>query len=208
METAVMKNVRQRMGKLVFVRQTRDTVSNVSIHLHQRIAERPPGAHTSVRLHLVSGFGGGQEIGAAAAATLEGLRFQVSICRDEFSGSLGEKPTVYRSSLQTPGRKRPVRHLALLSRELMETTLGADGDARGTALFDSSADFVLHRLSTRFGIPVLPEWADWFLGELHRRRMIEPMAGWNCNPVPVIGTKLRILRVLSQGFRRRQISVL
>lgn len=195
------------MGKLVFVRQTRDTVTNVSIHLHRLIAERPPGPHTSARLHLVSGFGGDQEIGAAVAAALEGLRFQVSVGGDEFSGSLGEKPTIYRSSLQIPGRKRPVRHVVLLSRELMETTLGAGGDARSTVLFDSSADFVLHRLSVRFGIPVLPEWADWFLGELRRRRMIEPITGWNCKPVAVNGTKLRILRVLSQGLRRRQISV-
>jgi hypothetical protein len=126
---------------------------------------------------------------------------------EEFIGSLGEKPAIYRSSLQIPGRKRPVRHAVLLSRELMETTLGANGDARRTVLFDEQAEFVLHRLSVRFGMPVLPEWAGWFRMELDRRRLIEPIFGWNCSPVVVKGTKLRMLRVLSQGLKRGSIQV-
>ena len=189
------------------MRQTRDTVTNVSIHLHRLVAERAPEPHASAQLHLVSAFGGDQEIGATIAAALEGLRFKVAAGGDEFTGSLGEKPAMYRSSLQIPGRKRPVRHVVLLSRELMETTLGADGDARRTVLFDEQADFVLHRLSVRFGIPVLPEWAAWFRGELERRRMIEPILGWNCSPVVVKGTKLRLLRVLSHGLKRGSIQV-
>jgi hypothetical protein len=186
------------MGKLTFVRQTRDTVTNVSIHLHRLVAERAPEPHASAELHLVSAFGGDQEIGATVAAALEGLRFQITVgSGEEFIGGLGEKPAIYRSSLQIPGRKRPVRHVVLLSRELMETTV----------LFDEQADFVLHRLSVRFGMPVLPEWAVWFRRELDRRRLIEPIFGWNCSPVVVKGTKLRMLRVLSQGLKRRSIQV-
>lgn len=189
------------------MRQTRDTVTNVSIHLHRLVAERAPEPHASAQLHLVSAFGGDQEIGATVAAALEGLRFQIAVGGEEFIGGLGEKPAIYRSSLQIPGRKRPVRHVVLLSRELMETTLGANGDARRTVLFDEQADFVLHRLSVRFGMPVLPEWADWFRTELDRRRLIEPIFGWNCSPVVVKGTKLRLLRVLSQGLKRGSIHV-
>ena len=202
-----MKNAHLRMGKLTFVRQTRDTVTNVSIHLHRLVAERAPEPHASAQLHLVSAFGGDQEIGATIAAGLEGLLFQIAVGSEEFIGGLGEKPAIYRSSLQIPGRKRPVRHAVLLSRELMETTLGANGDARRTVLFDEQADFVLHRLSVRFGMPVLPEWADWFRRELDRRRLIEPIFGWNCSPVVVKGTKLRMLRVLSQGLKRGSIHV-
>ncbi len=189
------------------MRQTRDTVTNVSIHLHRLVAERAPEPHASAQLHLVSVFGGDQEIGATIAAALEGLRFQIAVGGEEFIGSLGEKPAIYRSSLQIPGRKRPVRHAVLLSRELMETTLGANGDARRTVLFDEQAEFVLHRLSVRFGMPVLPEWAGWFRMELDRRRLIEPLFGWNCSPVVVNGTKLRMLRVLSQGLKRGSIQV-
>lgn len=202
-----MKNAHLRMGKLTFVRQTRDTVTNVSIHLHRLVAEQAAEPHGSARLHLVSGFGGDQEIGATVAAALEGLRFQVSVGEDEFIGSLGEKPAICRSSIQVPGRKRPVRHVVLLSRDLMETALGADGDARRTVLFDEEAGFVLHRLSMRFGIPVLPEWAEWFRKELDLRRLIEPIFGWNCSPVVVKGTKLRLLRIFSQGLKRGLIHV-
>src|SRR5262249_29331030 len=148
-----------------------------------------------------SAFGGDQDIGATIAAALEGLRFQVAFGEFECIGSLGEKPVVYRASFQIPGRKRPVRHVVLLSRELFETTLGANGDARRTVLFDDDADFVLHRLSVRFGLPVLPAWATWFREELSQRSLVEPLLGFNCSPVAVKGTKLRLLRVLAQGLR-------
>lgn len=141
------------------------------------------------------------------AAALEGLRFQVTAGVEDFSGTLGEKPVIYRSSIQVQGRKRPVRHVVLLSAELMATTLGADSDARCTVLFHDEPDFILHRLSVRFGIPVLPGWADWFRQELRRRKMLEPILGWNCSPVLVKGTKLRLLRLLSQGLKRGEIQV-
>ena len=104
-----MKNAHLRMGKLTFVRQTRDTITDVSVHLDPGlVAEPPPDSRTSTDLHLVSVFGGDQEIGATIAAAHEGLRLQIGIGGQVFIGSLGEKPVVYRASLQIPGRKRPV----------------------------------------------------------------------------------------------------
>jgi hypothetical protein len=134
-------------------------------------------------------------------------RFQVALREVDFIGSLGEKPVAYRSSFQIPGRRRPVRHVVLLSKDLFETTLGANGEARKTVLFDDGADFVLHRLSVRFGLPVLPAWASWFREELARRSLVEPLLGFNCSPLAVKGTKLRLLRVLAQGLRRKRIQV-
>ena len=120
---------------------------------------------------------------------------------------LGEKPVVYRASLQIPGRKRPVRHAVILSKALFETTFGAKSEARRTVLFDSSAEFVLHRLAVRFGLPALPQWADWFHAQLLRRGIVEELVGLNCNPIAVKGTKLRMLRILSQGLRRKAIGI-
>jgi hypothetical protein len=74
-------------------------------------------------------------------------------------------------------------------------------------LYDDAPDFVLHRLAVRFGLPVLPEWADWFSAELRRRGMVEEMFGLNCDPIAVKGTKLRLLRILSQGLRRKAITI-
>lgn len=141
------------------------------------------------------------------AAAHEGLRFQIGVGAQEFIGSLGEKPIVYRASLQIPGRKRPVRHAVVLSKTFFETTFGARSEARRTVLFDSSSDFVLHRLAVRFGLPVLPQWAEWFRSELERRRLAESLLGLNCNPIAVKGTKLRLLCILGQGVRRRAIEI-
>jgi hypothetical protein len=202
-----MQNAHLRMGKLTFVRQTRDTITNVSVHLDRLVAERAPDSGTVTELHFISVFGGDQDIGAMIAAAHEGLRFQIGIGAEEFIGTLGEKPVVYRASLQVPGRKRPVRHAVLLSKAFFETTFGAKSEARRTVLFDSSAEFVLHRLAVRFGLPVLPSWAEWFRSELQRRGLVQDIIGLNCDPIAVKGTKLRMLRILSQGLRRKSIAI-
>ena len=200
-----MKNAHQRMGQLTFVRQARDTITNITVGLNCLVAE--PDPQTATSLHLVSVFGGDQDVGAVLAAAHETLRFRVSTGEREFVGTLGEKAMIYRASLQIPERKRPVRHAVLLSKVFFETTLGANSEARRTVLYDDASEFVLHRLAVRFGLPVLPEWAEWFSTELRRREMVEELIGLNCNPIAVKGTKLRLLRILSQGLRRKAIEI-
>ena len=95
----------------------------ITVHLDRLVAEPPPDSRTSTDLHLVSIFGGDQEIGATIAAVHEGLRFQIGIGGQEFIGSLGEKPVVYRASLQIPGRKRPVRHAIVLSKNILRNNI-------------------------------------------------------------------------------------
>lgn len=202
-----MQNAHLRMGKLTFVKQTRDTITDVSVHLNRLVAERPADQRLASALHLVSVFGGDQEIGAVTAAAHEGLRFEIRVADVHLYGTLGEKPVIYRSSLQIPERKRPVRHVVLLSKALFETKFGSNSEARRTVLYDDSADFVLHRLAVRFGLPVLPEWAEWFRAELEHRKLIEELVGINCSPIAVKGTKLRMLRILSQGLRRQTIVI-
>ena len=201
-----MQNAHLRMCKLTFVRQTRDTITNITVGLNCLVAE-PRDSQTATTLHLVSVFGGDQDIGAVLAAAHEALRFRVATGDREFVGTLGEKPVLYRTSVQIPERKRPVRHAVLLSKVFFETTLGANSEARRTVLYDDTSEFILHRLAVRFGLPVLPEWAEWFGAELRRRGMVEELIGLNCNPVAVKGTKLRLLRILSQGLRRKAIAI-
>ncbi len=200
-----MENAHLRMGRLTFVRQTRDSVTDVSVYLEKLVAEAQDDR--SATFHLVSVFGGDQEIGAVIAAAQEGLRFQTEFGERRLLGTLGEQPVIYRASLQIPGRKRPVRHAILLSRTFYETTLGANSEARKTVLFDNTPEFVLHRLSARFGLPVLPEWSEFLYLELLQRGAVEPLIGWNCRPITVKGTKLRLLRILGQGLRRNMISI-
>ena len=201
-----MQNAHLRMGKLTFVRQTRDTITNITVGLNCLVAE-PRDSQTATTLHLVSIFGGDQDIGAVLAAAHEALRFRVATDDRDFVGTLGEQPVLYRTSVQIPERQRPVRHAVLLSKVFFETTLGANSEARRTVLYDDTSEFILHRLAVRFGLPVLPEWAEWFSAELRRRGMVEELIGLNCSPIAVKGTKLRLLRILSQGLRRKAIEI-
>jgi hypothetical protein len=202
-----MQNAHLRMGRLTFTRQTKDHSTNISLYLDRLVAEPPAERTGSAALHLVSVFGGDQEIGAIAAAISDSQYFHVHANGSEFAGTLGEKPVIYRASLQIAGRKRPVRHVVAVSQTLFKTTLGADGEARRTILYDDTPSFILHRLADRFGLPVLPDWAEWFHGELSRRGMVENLIGLNCSPVAVKGNKIRMLRILGQGLRRRKIQL-
>ena len=202
-----MKNSHLRMGRLTFTRRTRDTVTDVSVWLHQLIAECADDGGIGSRVHLVSVFGNDQEIGAITAAVIEGMYFQVTLQERTCPILLGEKAVLYRASLQAQGRKRPVRHLVAISQELAETTMAATKETQRTVLYDQKPGFILHRLSMRFGLPVLPEWADWFYGEITNQNMIEHLIGWNCSPIAVRAGKGRLLNILSRGLKRKQISV-
>lgn len=201
-----MQNAHLRMGKLTFARQTRDTVTNVTVGMNCLVAD-PPDSREMAKFHLVSVYGGDQDIGAVVAAAREGFHFRVATDNLDSAGTLGQKPVMYRASLHISERRRPVRHAVLLSNDLFTTTLGANGEARRTVLFDRSPDFVLHRLAVRFGLPVLPDWAEWFAAELTRRGQVEDLIGLNCDPIAVRGTKRGLLRILSQGLRRQAIRI-
>src|ERR1022692_3360641 len=204
---ARMQNAHLRMGTLTFVKQIRDAVTDVTVHLNQLVAEHPAPSGPAAAIHLGSVFGGDVEIGAVAAAANRGIKNQIKEPGLILFGALGDDPVLYRSSLQVPGRKRPVRHLILVSNTLFETTFGANKEARRTVLYDDSPEFVLHRLAVRFGLPVLPDWAQWFRAELDRRGLVDELGGVNCSPIAVKGTKLRMLRILSQGLRREAITI-
>ena len=148
------------MGKLTFVRQTRDTITNITVGLNCLVAE-PRRIRATRRLHLVSVFGGDQDIGAVMAAAHEGFDFR-SASESTSSRHARRKARDLQGVAADSGRKRPVRHAVLLSKAFFETTLGANSEARRTVLFDDTSEFILHRLAVRFGLPVLPEWAEWF----------------------------------------------
>ena len=74
-------------------------------------------------------------------------------------------------------------------------------------LCDEKPEFMLYRLGVRFGLPVLPEWSEWFADELRRRQAIEPLIGMGCHPVLVRGTKKRFLGWISHGLKRGLIRI-
>ena len=66
---------------------------------------------------------------------------------------------------------------------------------------------MLYRIAQRFGLPVVPEWADWFNDELSRRGAIKPLIGLGCSPVLVSGTKKLFLKWVRRALRQKRIEV-
>ncbi len=195
------------MGMMQFTKITRDTTIDVRVHVDRAIAEHEAD-NRSARCHLVSILGNDQEVGAIAAALSEEARFYLTGPDiDRLTISLGPEPCVYRSSLIIPGRRRPLRHLVAVSDELAKTCAGGNPGARRTVLYDSEPEFILYRLGVRFGLPVLPEWSQWFDDELRRRQAIEPLIGIGCRPVLVRGTKKRFLAWIGHGLKRGLIRI-
>lgn len=107
-------------------------------------------------------IGGDSEIGALWAAVSEGASFQIQLPgRASIAASLGREAQWFRGSVVIPGRKRPARHLVAVSVELAKTKPGADREGGRTILCDDDPVFALYRVASRYGLPVVPEWATW-----------------------------------------------
>jgi hypothetical protein len=104
----------------------------------------------------------------------------------------------YKGSVQLAGRDKPLRHLIAVSEEFAASSTSA-GTAR-TLLADSGTLFVWASLAQIHGIPGIPEWADWFQGQLERHKAMIPALGIGCSPVLIKGDKEQFLSWLSSGI--------
>ena len=201
-----MKNAHERIGWLEFTRAMKDTTVRVRLRLDRCITEVAENGRDG-KFHLLSVVGGESDVSATWAAVHQNQVFKVEgpdLAALELS--LGEKAECFRGSLSLPGRRHPARHLVAVSAELAATRLGAAIENNRTILSDNDPVFVLYRMSERFGLPVVPEWAGWFMTELRRRRAIRSLVGVGCLPVLITGTKARFLGWLSCALRRGVIA--
>lgn len=190
-----MKNAHQRFGKLVYVRRTEKTSTNIRLHLHAFIGEDRGKAH------LVSVIGGDVEIGAIAAAFGNGDLFTVvDPTLAESTVSLGDKPLVFRGSIVVAGRKRPLRHLVACSPELADTT----SDGKLLLVSDNDA-FMWSSLVSHYGLPATPEWGSWMLAELRSQKRVHPLPGFGYQAVAITATRKQLLALLSRGLRTRRL---
>ena len=163
-----MKNAHARFGKVVYVRRTEKTATNIRLHLDAFIGEERGKAH------LVSVIGGDVEIGAISAAFGNGDLFTIiDPTLAESIVSLGDRPLFFRGSIVVAGRKRPLRHLVACSQEL------ADPSSDGKLLLVSDDDtFIWSSLVSHYGLPASPEWGPWLSptsrGRRGRRRASPP----------------------------------
>jgi hypothetical protein len=173
-----------------------------------RIIAEHDADNRSARCHLLSVIGNDQEVAAIAAAIADEARFYASGPDvNRLMITLGKEAEVFRSSLSIPGRRRPVRHLVAISEELSKTRAGGNPTARRTILCDDDRAFLLYRIGARFGLPVLPEWSEWFGQMLEHKNTVEPLIGIGCTPVIVKGTKKRFLGWIGHALKRGAVRI-
>ena len=190
-----MKNAHERFGKLVYVRHTEKTATNIRVHLDAFVGEE------RAKAHFVSVIGGDVEIGAIAAAFGNGDLFTVvDPTLSESLVSLGEKPLLFRSSVVVPGRRRPLRHLVACSREL------ADTSSDGKLLLVSNDDtFIWSSLVSHYGLPATVGWGPWMLAELRSQKRIHSLPAFGYHGITITATRKQLLALLSRGLRNRHI---
>jgi len=200
-----MKNAHERFGVLEYTKRMKDTTTRIRLRLDRFIGEVEDGKNG--KAHLISVLGTDSDVGAIWAAVIEQNLFTVEAPGIEpVTATLGEDAHCFRGTITIAGRK-PIRHLVAISAELGKTRPGADPQGRRTILCDNNPPFVLYRISQRFGLPVVPEWASWFNEEINRRGAIKPLIGLGCSPVLVSGTKKLFLKWIRSALRQKRIEV-
>lgn len=191
-----MKNAHLRFGWLTYVKSTEKTTTGIKLRLDRFIGETLPDPPRQAKAHLISVIGGDTQIAAVSAAISLGDRFMVEgpdvaptrVCFER-------NAQCFNGSIQLAGRKKPLRHLIAISEEFAATTPAESK----TLLAGSYSPFVWASIADIYGIPGMPEWADWFMGELKTHHAIIAGLGIGCRPAIVKGGKERFLDWLSWG---------
>src|SRR5207245_2544090 len=201
-----MQNAHERFGALEFTKHMKDTTTRVRVHIDRAVLEAAKVERGQARAHLISMIGGDSEVGALWAAVAEAALFQIHLLgRAGITASLGPEAQCFRGSVALPGRKRPIRHLVAVSSELAKTKPGADHEGARTIFCDDDPLFVFYRVAHRYGLPVLPEWAPWFMRQLEKRKAVQPLQGLGCSPVLVKGTKQTFLGWIGRALKEGSI---
>jgi len=204
----MMQNAHQRFGRIEFVKHTKDTTTRIRVFIDRAVVDPPKDERSQVSVHLVSLVGGDSEVGALWAGMSEGAPFQIQFPGAPLrAASLGPEAQCFRGSVIVSNQGRPIRHLVAVSSELAKTKPGADRDGTRTVLCDDSSTFVLYRVAARFGLPVVQDWADWFMNELKTRKAIRPLLGLACSPVLVNGNKATFLKWIGQALKAGEIRI-
>jgi hypothetical protein len=206
-----MQNAHLRLGRLEYIKPAvspKSTPTHVTVRMDRVIVEPACDEKQAPRCHLLSVFGGEQEIAAIHAAITDHANFRIAgpdlslmvVC-------LGERAHTFRGLIQAPGRRQPVRHLVSVSQELLETQAGANAQADRTVVYSADPEFLVYRLGVRFGIPLLPCWSEWIAADLTRQNRVHPLVGLGCDPVLVKASKQELLNLTAGAVKRGVLSI-
>jgi len=206
-----MQNAHLRLGRLEYIKpavSSKSTPTHVTVTMDRVIVEPTFDEKQAPRCHLLSVFGGEQEIAAIHAAIVDQANFRIA--GPDLSPmviSLGERAHTFRGLIQVLGRRQPVRHLVSVSQDLFETQAGANPRAERTIVYSADPEFLVYRLGVRFGIPLLPCWSSWIGSDLTRQNRVHPLLGLGCNPVLVKASKQELLNLIAGAVKRGVLSI-
>ena len=200
-----MKNGHLRFGWLTYVKCTEKTTTSIKLRLDRFIGEVLPDPPRQAKAHLISVIGGDTQISAVSAAISMTDRFLIEgpdvpptrVC-------LERNAQCFKGSIQVPGRKKPLRHLIGMSEEFASGNMSPSSGR--TLLAGSNRGFVWASIAHIYGIPGIPEWADWFADELNTHHALTHVLGIGCDPVIVKGEKEQFLDWLSWGVESGAVS--
>ena len=200
-----MKNAHLRFGWLTYAKSTEKTTTSIKLRLDRFIGEVLPDPPRQAKAHLISVIGGDTQISAISAAISMSDRFMVEGADVQpIRVCLERNAQCFKGSIQVPGRKKPLRHLIGMSEEFTSTNKSASSGR--TLLAGSHKRFVWASIAHVYGIPGIPEWADWFADELDTHHALIHALGIGCDPVIVKGEKEQFLDWLSWGVESGTIS--
>ena len=203
-----MQNAHCRFGILEFTKHMKDTHTRVRVHVDRAILEPSEGERNRVVAHLISAVGRDSEIGAVWAGFSEGATFEIQLPdQPPRTASLGQEALCFRGTVVTIGRGGPFRHLIAVSSEMAKTKPGLDREGVRTVLCDDHPVFVLYRIASRFGLPVTPRWAAWFLKALKMHKAVRRLVGLGCSPLLVNGNKEAFLKWIGQALSDGSLQV-
>jgi hypothetical protein len=72
-------------------------------------------------------------------------------------------------------------------------------------LISGEPAFVWSSLVLHFGLPAVPEWADWCLTELNSKKKLQPLMGFGYTGVAVKTNRQELLRLIEFGLRKKEL---
>ena len=190
-----MENAHLRMGLLEYERYTEKIATRIRVRVSHYIGEDDEA-------HLVSIFGNDSDVGAITAAVYEQARFRLTLPDREMQEiSLGEGAICSRGSISIPGRKQSIRHMIALSEELR----GIKSLSRTFVLRPEPSE-VWAALVHRFGLPGLPEWAEYMMRVLRKNDRFKTVDSIGCSAALVLATAEELLEWMGYAVGGGELS--
>ena len=186
-----MKNAHERMCRLRYDDDVGSVRANVEVYCERVVAD-------DEQTHLLSFFGTDSATSAMVGALYDQRTLDLLLPNEGIRPvRMGQHLEVRTSNISIPGHRHPLRHKVVLSEAYKSN--GASGAMYLLNNYDPVLSWGL--ISEKIGLPSIPEWSDHMMTRLEQRERIEPLFGFNCSPVRVLGTRKELLGWIGEAVR-------